>query len=218
MLQLLDVDMFDARSWSKCQVLVQTFASEVDDLRAFLQTQVQARHLCASKATPNAVVPLRKLRPLQVDAKDCHDGRVCLCTHASCDASRRSPRRALRGPWPWVIRVPRDAGRSRCVVPAARDGAHVSGSPRDVSRSARHCHEARGRPSRVGTAIALIAVVSSFHHAGGGGDCARTDVIGFNHPRLVSFWSAFCHAALLLDTGSNGGKPQSCSCVCVPRA
>ncbi|KAI9912312.1 hypothetical protein PsorP6_005256 [Peronosclerospora sorghi] len=31
---------------------------------------MQARRLCASKATPNAVVPLRKLRPLQVDTKD----------------------------------------------------------------------------------------------------------------------------------------------------
>ncbi|KAI9911508.1 hypothetical protein PsorP6_009267 [Peronosclerospora sorghi] len=96
---LLDVDMFDARSWYKSrhvvsmeiqtvlaysegvegqdtlsflysQVLVQTCVSEVDDLRAFLQTQVQARRLCASKATPKAVVPLRKVRPLQVDAKD----------------------------------------------------------------------------------------------------------------------------------------------------
>ncbi|KAI9916650.1 hypothetical protein PsorP6_018013 [Peronosclerospora sorghi] len=99
MLQLLDVDKFDARSWDKwrhvvsmeiqtvlacskgvegqntlpflySQVLVQTCVSEVDDLRAFLQTQVQASRLCASKATPNADVPLRKLRPLQVDAKD----------------------------------------------------------------------------------------------------------------------------------------------------
>ncbi|KAI9914447.1 hypothetical protein PsorP6_007588 [Peronosclerospora sorghi] len=34
------------------------------------------------------------------------------------------------------------------------------------------------------------------------------------HPRPLSFWSAFCHAALLLDTGSNGGKPRSCSCNC----
>ncbi|KAI9921058.1 hypothetical protein PsorP6_002444 [Peronosclerospora sorghi] len=99
MLPLLDVDMFDARSWDKwrhvvsmeiqtvlacskgmevqdtlpflySQVLVQTCVSEVDDLRALLQTQVQARRLCASEATSNAVVPLRKLRPLQVDAKD----------------------------------------------------------------------------------------------------------------------------------------------------
>ncbi|KAI9918382.1 hypothetical protein PsorP6_012092 [Peronosclerospora sorghi] len=99
MLQLLNVDKFDARSWDKwrhvvsmeiqtvlecsegvegqdtlpflySQVLVQTCVSEVDDLRAFLQTQVQARRLCAPKATPNAVVPLRKLRPLQVDDKD----------------------------------------------------------------------------------------------------------------------------------------------------
>ncbi|KAI9919083.1 hypothetical protein PsorP6_012220 [Peronosclerospora sorghi] len=99
MLQLLDVDMFDARSWDKwrhvvsmeiqtvlacsegaegqdtlpflySQVLVQTCVSEVGDLRAFLQTQVQARRLCASKATQNAVVRLRKLRPFQVDAKD----------------------------------------------------------------------------------------------------------------------------------------------------
>ncbi|KAI9922318.1 hypothetical protein PsorP6_000978 [Peronosclerospora sorghi] len=99
MLQLLDVDKFDARSWAKwrhvvsmeiqtvlaCsegvegqdtlpllynQVLVQTCVSEVDDMRAFLQTQVQARRLCSSKATPNAFVPLRKLRPFQVDAKD----------------------------------------------------------------------------------------------------------------------------------------------------
>ncbi|KAI9919783.1 hypothetical protein PsorP6_017439 [Peronosclerospora sorghi] len=99
MLQLLDVDMLDARSWDEwrhvvsmelqtvlacsevvdgqdtlpflySQVLVQTCVSEVDDLRAFLQTQVQAHRLCASKSTPNPVVPLRKLRPLQVDAKD----------------------------------------------------------------------------------------------------------------------------------------------------
>ncbi|KAI9907149.1 hypothetical protein PsorP6_002849 [Peronosclerospora sorghi] len=93
MFQLLNVDKFDARSWDKwrhvvlmeiqtgvegqdtlpylySQVLVQTCVSEVDDLRAFLQTQVQARRLCAPKATPNAVVPLRKLLPLQVDAKD----------------------------------------------------------------------------------------------------------------------------------------------------
>ncbi|KAI9895344.1 hypothetical protein PsorP6_012871 [Peronosclerospora sorghi] len=98
MLQILDVDKFDARSWDKwrhvvsmeiqtvmacsegvegqdtlpflySQVLVQTCVSEVDDLRAFLQTQVQARRLCAPKATPNAVVPLRKLRTLQVDSK-----------------------------------------------------------------------------------------------------------------------------------------------------
>ncbi|KAI9909456.1 hypothetical protein PsorP6_014512 [Peronosclerospora sorghi] len=99
MLQLQNVDKFDARSWDRwqhvvsieiqtvlaryegvegqdtlpflySQVPVQTCVSEVDDLRAFLQTQVQARRLCAPKATPNAVVPLRKLRPLQVDAKD----------------------------------------------------------------------------------------------------------------------------------------------------
>ncbi|KAI9907956.1 hypothetical protein PsorP6_003000 [Peronosclerospora sorghi] len=99
MFQLLNVDKFDARSWDKwrhvvsmerqtvlacsegvegqdtlpflySQVLVQTCVSEVDDLRAFLQTQMQARRLCAPKATPNAVVPLRKLRPLPADAKD----------------------------------------------------------------------------------------------------------------------------------------------------
>ncbi|KAI9912849.1 hypothetical protein PsorP6_005782 [Peronosclerospora sorghi] len=100
MLQLLDVDMFDARSWDKWRHVVsteiqtvleerilsfhalgicrsctvkcsrKTCVSEVDDLHAFLQTQVQARRLCASKVTPKAVVPLRKLRPLQVDAKD----------------------------------------------------------------------------------------------------------------------------------------------------
>ncbi|KAI9917719.1 hypothetical protein PsorP6_013376 [Peronosclerospora sorghi] len=97
MLQLLEVDMFDARSWDKwrhvvsmeiqtvlayyegvegqdtllflySQVPVQTCVSQLDDLHA--RKCVQARRLCASKATPKAVVPLRKLRPLQVDAKD----------------------------------------------------------------------------------------------------------------------------------------------------
>ncbi|KAI9907250.1 hypothetical protein PsorP6_016633 [Peronosclerospora sorghi] len=261
MFQLMNVDKFDARSWEKwrhvvsmeiqtvltcsegvegqdtfpflySQVLVQTCVSEVDDLRAFLQTQVQARRLCAPKATSNAVVPLRKLRPLQVDAKDEDrfvDARDLLAdalfkvhptTKPVVDFVVASVTTDLcayvlthlvtPGDDHLVARcVARGLGcnvshETRCVVPAARDGAHVSGIPRDGSRSARRRHEARGSPSRVGTAIALIAVVASFHHAGGGGDCARTDVIGFNHPRLVSFWSVFCHAALLLDTGSNG--------------
>ncbi|KAI9921532.1 hypothetical protein PsorP6_000177 [Peronosclerospora sorghi] len=114
MLQLLDVDKFDARSRDKwrhvvsmeiqtvlacsevvegqdtlpflySQVLVQTCVSEVDDLRAFLQTQVQARRLCASKATPNAVVPLRKLRPLQPTTKPVVDFVVASVTTDVCD-------------------------------------------------------------------------------------------------------------------------------------
>ncbi|KAI9912966.1 hypothetical protein PsorP6_005030 [Peronosclerospora sorghi] len=126
MLQLLDVDMFDARSLDKwrhtvlacseglggedtlpflySQVLVQTCVSQVDDLRAFLQMQVQARRLCASKATPNTVFPLRKLRPLQVDAKD-EDRTRCLKS-----SRRRNPL--------WLLSSP--VSRRTCVLMCSR--------------------------------------------------------------------------------------------------
>ncbi|KAI9895168.1 hypothetical protein PsorP6_018273 [Peronosclerospora sorghi] len=81
MLKLLDVDKFDARSWDKWRhvvpmeiqtVLAYSDGVEGQDTLPFLYSQVLVK-TCVSEVddlpTPNAVVPLRKLRPLQVDAK-----------------------------------------------------------------------------------------------------------------------------------------------------
>ncbi|KAI9920735.1 hypothetical protein PsorP6_000216 [Peronosclerospora sorghi] len=225
------------------QVLVQTCVSEVDDLRALLQTKVQAPRLCASKATPNAVVTPRKLRPFQLDAKN-EDQTVYARDLLEDALFKVQP--TTKPVVDFVVgSVTTDVCayvRTHLVTPRADHLVALCvdrGLGRNVSHETRDARFVTACTCTEAHATVLAALDSAMKLADARLESELPSLLlpslprsitravveiarertrsALTTPRLVSFWSAFCHVALLLDTGINGGKPRSCSCVCVPR-